>query len=283
MVLLLLVAASGAQAKPGWPQKKITYVVKDRSVKKEARFGARAWNRANVRYKFVPFRGKGRADLIVRDSRKCDGMARPAGPSQSWANIADASRCTVWKTIVSHEFGHILGLSHTRKPCSLMNAASSSCSARVPDQRAKRKVRKWARQRDAAMRSAPKKLKFKITAEPYTITGEFAGYYEWPYGVNFTIEITSTSMTIADVTFDRVRYHEDADVLYLHAGNPADAVNFDESPEGHHLRFASDGQLIGITIARPRWLLENEGKMTITLPEQVSIDHEELREALSAA
>ena len=91
------------------------------------------------------------------------------------------------------------------------------------------------------------------------------------------------SVTIADITFDRVNYDDGGDVLYLHRGDPADAVDFDESPEGHHLRFASDGQLIGITIVRPRWLLENEGKITITLPDQISIHPEELREALSAA
>lgn len=91
------------------------------------------------------------------------------------------------------------------------------------------------------------------------------------------------SVTIADITFDRVRYDEDGDVLYLHSGDPADAVDFDESPEGHHLRFSAGGQLVGITIVRPGWLLEHEGKITITLPEQVSIDREELREALSAA
>jgi hypothetical protein len=41
--------------------------------------------------------------------------------------------------------------------------------------------------------------------------------------------------------------------------------------------------MVGITIVRPRWLLEHEGKITITLPEQISIDQDELREALSAA
>jgi uncharacterized protein YuzE len=59
------------------------------------------------------------------------------------------------------------------------------------------------------------------------------------------------SVTIADTTFDRVRYDEDADVLYLHSGDPAKAVEFDESPEGHHLRFGADGHLSGITIVRP--------------------------------
>jgi hypothetical protein len=29
-------------------------------------------------------------------------------------------------------------------------------------------------------------------------------------------------------------------------------VDFDESPEGHALRFDADGQLVGITLVRPR-------------------------------
>lgn len=91
------------------------------------------------------------------------------------------------------------------------------------------------------------------------------------------------SVTIADVAFDRVRYDADADVLYLHRGAPGDAVAFDESPEGHHLRFGADGELVGITIVRPLWLLENEGRVTITLPERISISRDELDAALAAA
>ena len=91
------------------------------------------------------------------------------------------------------------------------------------------------------------------------------------------------SVTIADITFDRVRYDADADVLYLHKADPSDAVDFDESPEGHHLRFDRDGGLIGITIVGPRWLLENEGEVRITLPELVSIDRHTLDEALTTA
>ncbi|HEX8958246.1 MAG TPA: DUF2283 domain-containing protein [Solirubrobacterales bacterium] len=91
------------------------------------------------------------------------------------------------------------------------------------------------------------------------------------------------SVTIADVAFDRVRYDADADVLYLHRGAPGDAVAFDESPEGHHLRFDGSGELVGVTIVRPLWLLENEGKVTITLPERISISRDELGAALAAA
>lgn len=91
------------------------------------------------------------------------------------------------------------------------------------------------------------------------------------------------SVIIAGIEFERVRYDSNADVLYLHAGDPSDAVKFDESPEGHHLRFSADGRLVGVTIVRPRWLLENEGKVTISLPETVSLRSDSLNGALVAA
>ncbi len=91
------------------------------------------------------------------------------------------------------------------------------------------------------------------------------------------------SVAIAGTNFDRVSYDEDADVLYLHKADPQEAVEFDESPEGHHLRFDRQGELVGITIVRPRWLLENEGQVSITLPERVSVDREALDRALSSA
>jgi uncharacterized protein YuzE len=55
------------------------------------------------------------------------------------------------------------------------------------------------------------------------------------------------SITIGGTTFDRVSYDSDADVLYLHVGDPSSAVDFDESPEGHALRFDSTGRLVGVT------------------------------------
>ena len=41
------------------------------------------------------------------------------------------------------------------------------------------------------------------------------------------------NITVGHTTFDRVRYDSDADTLYLHVGEPDDAADFDESPEGH--------------------------------------------------
>ena len=92
------------------------------------------------------------------------------------------------------------------------------------------------------------------------------------------------TVTIANITFDRVRYDPEGDVLALHVGDPATAVDFDESPEGHALRFDSAGQLVGITIMNARWLLETDGKIELTLPPQhIDVDASTLGAALAAA
>jgi hypothetical protein len=72
-------------------------------------------------------------------------------------------------------------------------------------------------------------------------------------------------------------------VLYLHVGDPGDAVDFDASPEGHHLRFDAAGRLIGVTIVTAKWLLEHEGKITITVPERIEVGPDALAPALVPA
>ena len=75
------------------------------------------------------------------------------------------------------------------------------------------------------------------------------------------------SVTIGGITFDRVRYDREGDVLYLHVGDPAVAVDFDASPEGHALRYDAAGRIIGLTLVNARWLLAHEGPITVTLPQ----------------
>lgn len=92
------------------------------------------------------------------------------------------------------------------------------------------------------------------------------------------------TVSIGNITFDRVRYDPDGDVLALHVGDPSTAVDFDETPEGHHLRFNAAGELVGITIVNAKWLLERDGKVEITLPPQhVEVGHNALDPALLAA
>ena len=88
------------------------------------------------------------------------------------------------------------------------------------------------------------------------------------------------SITISDITFDRVEYDADADVLYLHIGDPSGAVGFDETPEGHALRFDAKGQLVGITLVRPKRLLEEGDGLRVTLPVPSEVPAKELTPAL---
>ncbi len=88
------------------------------------------------------------------------------------------------------------------------------------------------------------------------------------------------SVTIADIEFDRVEY--DADVLYLHVGDPSRAVDYDETPEGHAVRFDRDGNLVGLTLVRPKRLLEGDWELRVTMPVPSAVQAADLTPALSA-
>jgi len=90
------------------------------------------------------------------------------------------------------------------------------------------------------------------------------------------------SVRLGGIEFDNVDYDREVDVLYLYVGEPSTAVDWDESPEGHHLRFGADGQLVGITIVNARWLLDEDGVIVITLPER-RIETRDLGDVLAPA
>jgi uncharacterized protein YuzE len=89
------------------------------------------------------------------------------------------------------------------------------------------------------------------------------------------------SVQIGPYTFDRVRYDADADVLYLAAGDPGRAVDFDETLEGHAVSYDADGALVGLTLVDVRRLLEQADgeKLMIELP--TVADSSELRLAVA--
>ncbi len=76
------------------------------------------------------------------------------------------------------------------------------------------------------------------------------------------------AVTIGGIEFDRVRYDDEGDVLYLHVGEPRTAVALDASPEGHHTRYDAEGRLVGLTILNARLILEEDGKIVVTLPDR---------------
>jgi len=87
------------------------------------------------------------------------------------------------------------------------------------------------------------------------------------------------TVKIAGIEFDNTFYDRDVDVLYLHVGDPASAVDWDESPEGDGLRYGEDGSLVGITILNARRRLERDGTIAITLPGQ-RVEPRDLDDAL---
>ena len=90
------------------------------------------------------------------------------------------------------------------------------------------------------------------------------------------------SVKIAGIEFEHVSYDRERDVLYMRNGPSTAAVDWDESPEGHHLRYGTDGRLVGITFVNARWLLEQEGKITVTLP-QMQVEASDLEGVLTPA
>lgn len=90
------------------------------------------------------------------------------------------------------------------------------------------------------------------------------------------------TVKIAGIEFDNNFYDREADVLYLHVGDPASAVEFDATPEGHHTRYGPDGTLVGITIVNARQALDDQGELVLTLPEQ-TVHAPDLRAVLAAA
>jgi uncharacterized protein YuzE len=90
------------------------------------------------------------------------------------------------------------------------------------------------------------------------------------------------TVTIADIGFNRVEYGPDADVLYLHVGDPSRAVDYNETPEGHAVRFNRDGELVGLTLVRPKRLLERDGEVRVTISAPFVVPPAELAGALGA-
>lgn len=90
------------------------------------------------------------------------------------------------------------------------------------------------------------------------------------------------SITIGRTTFDRISYDRDADVLYLHVGDPRTAVDFDATPEGYALRYDAAGRLVGLTIVNAKQVLDERGRIDITIPERISVDQDTLGPVLAA-
>ena len=83
--------------------------------------------------------------------------------------------------------------------------------------------------------------------------------------------------------FDHADYDEAGDVLYLHIGAPQPGEG-EENREGHVLRFAPGTQeIVGLTVINARRLIDQDGRLIVTVPETVEASAAELAPALHAA
>jgi uncharacterized protein YuzE len=89
------------------------------------------------------------------------------------------------------------------------------------------------------------------------------------------------NIKIDGLIFDRANYDADGDVLYLARGESSEASDAALTPEGHGVRYDSDGNVIGVTIVNARWLLERDGHVTVTLPHEIRVDARDLADALA--
>jgi uncharacterized protein YuzE len=89
------------------------------------------------------------------------------------------------------------------------------------------------------------------------------------------------TIRLGHLEFDHVVYDEKADVLYLGVGVgvgvPAEAARQEATPEGHVVRYDTDGSVIGITLVNAKWLVERGGKIDVT----VRVDADERAPALT--
>jgi hypothetical protein len=75
-------------------------------------------------------------------------------------------------------------------------------------------------------------------------------------------------LILGDTKIDCYGYYERGDVLYLSAGEPTGqpAPDMDESIEGDTVFFDVRGRVTGVTMIGPRFMLERDGTLNVTLP-----------------
>jgi uncharacterized protein YuzE len=91
------------------------------------------------------------------------------------------------------------------------------------------------------------------------------------------------NLRLGSVTFDYANYDAEFDILYLRVGEsePSEA---EDTPEGHSIHYAMGAErIVALTIFSPRYILEHEGRLTVTLPEAVETrSAEDMADALAA-
>ncbi len=140
LVLTTIAVATPAQANGRrWPGGKITYF--DASKDKGAVAAAAAlWNDSGVNVRFRRIGNRKKADILIRNTRNVPmgcgsgyGTLGYLGGRQGYVSIlhgtAAKGQVCAWPgqtLVVTHELGHVLGLDHIDRRCSIMNSSHTN-------------------------------------------------------------------------------------------------------------------------------------------------------------
>lgn len=119
--------ASHVAGRP-WPGGRVTYAVTSKSMRGPVRAAALAWNRSGLEVRLVEV-PRSRARLLISPLPKgsCFGAIGEAivgypGGFQSFMHLQTNCPEGTLTMTAAHEFGHVLGLKHENRRCSLMNS-----------------------------------------------------------------------------------------------------------------------------------------------------------------
>jgi uncharacterized protein YuzE len=90
------------------------------------------------------------------------------------------------------------------------------------------------------------------------------------------------TVKIGSYEFDQVDYDAKGDVLYLSRRGSFEGSETLATPEGHAVRFDETGEIIGMTLVNAKWLVEKEGKISITVRQRIETKAEDLAPVLSS-
>ena len=90
------------------------------------------------------------------------------------------------------------------------------------------------------------------------------------------------TITIFGTTFNQHEYDDRGDVLYLSVGDPQESARTFATPEGHAVDYDESDRVIGMVLVNVRYLLERDGEVKVTWPED-HISRDQLTPVLAPA
>ena len=135
-----------------WPGPSIAVYTSAPKYKSAVRRAVRVWNRKKIGIRFVRVGSRRRANVLVRyypqRGRFCGGSSDVGYLYGALSTVYVARGCpskTARELTAAHELGHVLGLGHENRRCTLMNTVARGFTRTVPGKCRRSRWRYWRR------------------------------------------------------------------------------------------------------------------------------------------